>query len=109
DPAGQLPLDPTGQTLDRVDDSLWREGNAYVAIKWAPRFVLVGGYEFTTLFKEQQNKHNFFNVSFQWNITPATSLRVFYGGQRPRLKCISGVCRTFPAFEGGRLELVVRL
>ena len=36
-------------------------------------------------------------------------IRVFVGGTRGGLKCISGVCRDFPAFTGGRLEVVVRL
>ena len=73
------------------------------------RLVLVGGYEFTTLQQESQNKHDFWNGSLQWNITPATSVRLFAGGNRPGLKCISGVCRVFPAFQGVKLEVVVRL
>ncbi len=115
DLAGNLPLDPTldpavaMQANARIDDSEWREGNVYVAVKWAPRFVLAAGYEFTTLFKELQNQHNFFNGTFQWNITPATSIRIFGGGMRPGLKCVSGVCRVFPAFNGVKLEVVVRL
>ncbi len=44
-----------------------------------------------------------------WNITPATSLALFGGGNRPGLKCVSGVCRDFPAFQGVRLEFVLRL
>ena len=97
------------RALETPDDNQWTEGNAYVSLKWTPHLILVGGWEFTTLAKEQANKHQFFNASVQWDITPATSLRVFYGGVRPGLKCISGVCRDFPAFEGGKLELVVRL
>lgn len=87
----------------------WREGNVYLSLKWAPRFILAGGYEFTTAVQESGHTHNFFNGSFQWNITSGTSIRLFAGGQRPGLKCISGVCRVFPAFEGAKLEVVVRL
>ena len=45
----------------------------------------------------------------QWNITTASSIVVCAGGERGGLKCISGVCRDFPAFTGARLELVLRL
>jgi hypothetical protein len=45
----------------------------------------------------------------QWNITPATSHRLWVGGTRGGHKCISGVCRDFPPFTGARLEAVVRL
>ena len=31
------------------------------------------------------------------------------GTQRGGIKCISGVCREFPAFAGGRIEVVGRL
>jgi hypothetical protein len=36
-------------------------------------------------------------------------LEATVGTQRGGLKCISGVCRDYPAFAGGRLELVARL
>jgi len=87
----------------------WREGNVYVSLKWSPRLVASLGYEFTTLVDATNSIHNFFNGALTWNITPATSLGVFAGGNRPGLKCISGVCRVFPAFQGARLELTLRL
>ena len=52
---------------------------------------------------------HFFNGSVQWNFTTASSLRLFAGGTRGGLRCISGVCREFPPFTGALLELVVRL
>ena len=90
-------------------DNEWREGNVYVSLKWAPKLVLSAGYEFTTIAKEQANTHHFFNGQILWNITSGTSLALFAGGNRPGLKCVSGVCRDFPAFQGVRLEFVLRL
>ena len=90
-------------------DNAWTEGNVYVALRWAPKLVISAGYEFTTNAQEEHNTHHFFNGSILWNITSSTSLTLFGGGNRPGLKCVSGVCRVFPAFEGVRLELVVRL
>jgi hypothetical protein len=36
------------------------------------------------------------------------SLKLFYGRGRGGLRCVSGICRVFPAFEGLRAELSVR-
>jgi len=36
-------------------------------------------------------------------------IKVFYGQSRSGLRCVSGVCRIFPAFEGFRTELTFRL
>ena len=80
----------------------------YLALRWASKLVLSAGYEFTTNPGERQNRHDFFNGSVLWNITTATSVMVFAGGMRPGLRCVSGVCRNFPAFQGVRLEVVVR-
>ena len=97
------------ETLPGAGDNQWREGNMYVSLKWSPKLALTGGYEFTTIPKESANTHNFFNGSLLWNITSSTSLALFVGGNRPGLKCISGICRDFPAFQGARLEFVLRL
>jgi hypothetical protein len=86
----------------------WTEGDAYVAVKWTPYLVATLGYEWTTL-QSTAATHHYFNGAVQWNITTASSIRVFVGGTRGGLKCISGVCRVFPPFTGARLELVLRL
>jgi len=86
----------------------WTEGTAYLALKWTPHLIVAGGYEWTTRPSADATQH-YFNGSVQWNITTASSLRVFVGGNRGGLRCISGICRDFPAFSGARLELVVRL
>ena len=105
-------IETQGQVLIRRERLLmvppWTEGNAYVALKWTPYLVASVGYEWTTL-QSTAATHHFFNGSLQWNITTASSIKVFVGGTRGGLKCISGVCRVFPPFTGARLELDVRL
>lgn len=96
------------ETIPGSGDNTWLEGNAYIAIKRAPHVVVAAGYEFTTLPKESLNRHHFINGSVQWNVRSDTALRVFAGGQRPGLRCISGLCRDFPAFSGVRAEVVLR-
>jgi hypothetical protein len=86
----------------------WSEGQAAVALKRASRFALSAGYEFTTLASEEQNRHHFGNVAALWYLSTASSVRLFVGGQRPGLRCVSGLCRMFPAFNGVRLEFVLR-
>ena len=112
-----LSLEAQGFALFREGDktfdsagrpSRWTEGNAYVAFKWTPHLVLTAGYEWTTRPSPRVNQ-NFFNGAVQYNFTTASSLRLFVGGTRGGLKCISGVCRDFPSFTGAQLELVVRL
>ncbi len=112
-----LSIEAQGQALFRRGDRVqnadgsvasWTEGDAYVALKWTPYLVFSGGYEWTTRPSTRLNQ-NYFNGAVQWNITTASSIRVFVGGTRGGLKCISGVCRDFPAFTGARLEVVVRL
>jgi hypothetical protein len=102
-------------TATRSDGSTyspsWTEGTAYLALKWTPYLIGAAGYEWTTrpIGKDVPPTHHFFNGSLQWNITTASSIRLFVGGNRGGIRCISGICRDFPAFTGARLEVVVRL
>ena len=43
-----------------------------------------------------------------WDLTDASSLRLFVGSARGGLKCVSGVCRAFPPFDGARLTATLR-
>jgi hypothetical protein len=99
--AGDKSIDASGRPAH------WTEGNAYLALKWTPYLVFTGGYEWSTRPSPRVNQH-YFNGAAQWNFTTASSLRLFAGGTRGGLKCISGVCRDFPAFTGAELDLVVR-
>ncbi len=113
----RLSIEAQGFALFRQGDKVidnagnpasWTEGNAYFALKWTPHLVFTVGYEWSTRPATAINQH-YVNGAIQWNITTASSIRVFAGGTRGGLKCISGVCRNFPSFTGAQLELVVRL
>jgi hypothetical protein len=43
-----------------------------------------------------------------WEASRVFTLRAVGGSQRGGLKCVAGVCRDFPAFTGGRLEVLAR-
>lgn len=84
----------------------WREGENYLSLQWAPMFTAAFGYEYST---EGGDWKHFYNGLLQYRVTTDTVIRTFVGQTRPALRCVSGVCRQFPAFEGAKLEVVVRL
>ena len=86
-------------------EQAWREGEHYTALKIAPKWVFSQGIEYTTL---AGLPTMYFNGSFLYRFTSQSNLRVLVGQQRGGLKCVSGVCKVFPAFEGARAELTLR-
>lgn len=88
------------ETLDA-----WWEGENYTALQWSPHLTAAFGYEYTT---QEAVPPNYFNGSVTWRFDSDTSVRLFVGQQRGAQRCISGVCRQFPPFEGAKAEAVVR-
>lgn len=83
----------------------WWEGENYAALQWSPHLIVAFGYEYLT---QVGHPTNYYNGSIKWRIDSDKSLRLFVGQQRGALRCISGVCREFPPFEGAKAEAVVR-
>ena len=69
--------------------------------------------EFATAYQARQQRlrhmQGFYRTRLEGTETTDTVIRTFVGQTRPALRCVSGVCRQFPAFEGAKLEVVVRL
>lgn len=86
-------------------DEQFREGNLLVGLR-LPYFSASAGYDYTT--EPVQPKRDYFNGVLQWDPTPSSSLRFFAGAARGGLKCLSGVCRTFPPFEGVKVVATLR-
>lgn len=107
----------------------WREGQTYLALKYASKWSGVVGHEYSTRpsqitpagvssasddplrvlrFLPTDGVQHFMNVGGQIKFSDAVMLRFLFGEQRAALKCVSGVCRFFPAFTGARSELIVR-
>ncbi len=51
---------------------------------------------------------DFFAGHLNYEISEAFTVRGVGGSQRGGLKCVNGVCREYPSFSGGRLELIAR-
>lgn len=116
------------------DENAWTEGENYTALQWSPYLSLIFGYEYlireqcqpgrsATLTKDarpEKDVCHFVNGGVQWRAgTPSggaakvlsqlfNTVNVFVGQRRAALRCVSGVCRQFPPFEGARLEITSR-
>lgn len=88
-------------------DHEFREGTLSVGFRVRPWITVAGGYDYTT--EPTQPKRDYFHGTFAWDVTPSSSLRLFVGSARGGLKCVSGVCRVFPPFEGVKLTATLRL
>ena len=80
----------------------WREGENYLSAIYSPKVTVAFGFEYST--KEDKN---YYNGLVQYRFTTDSLMRLFVGQTRPALRCVSGVCRQFPAFEGVKLEAIV--
>lgn len=113
--AGDFSLSALGYHRHRFEPdsrvSPWYEGENLVALNWSPHFSFIFGYEYTTV---DGAPPHYFNGGIQfrsksrdeWYEQLTDLVRVFVGQRREALRCVGGVCRVFPAFEGARLELV---
>jgi hypothetical protein len=83
----------------------WNEGESYAALKIAPKWVVTQGFEYTSF---SGSPATYLNGALLYRFTGSDSVRLFVGQQRAGLRCVSGVCKMFPAFEGARVEVTVR-
>ncbi len=110
----QYSVEVTGQHRLRYEDSAnvresegnvaWHEGQNYIALQ-NTKWVLAQGFEYTT---KVGLPTYYFNGSILYRLTEKNIIKILVGEQRGGLKCVSGVCRVFPAFEGARAELTLR-
>jgi hypothetical protein len=83
----------------------WREGEHINALKVAPKWVFTQGFEYTT---KVGLPTYYVNGGVLYKFTSDSNIRLYAGQNRGGLKCVSGICRVFPAFSGARAELTLR-
>ncbi len=83
----------------------WFEGQHLTGLDWAPHLSVAFGTEYSS---NPSVPSTYFNGQVTYKITPASSVGVFVGQRRGALRCVGGVCRVFPPFEGARLDATVR-
>ncbi len=94
----------------------WVEGENYTGLSIAPHWVITQGFEYSTrdlppnvkVLGVDYPSWLYLSLGGIYKFTKDSNLKLFVGQQRGGLKCISGVCRIFPPFEGARLELTLR-
>lgn len=84
----------------------WSEADVYVGARLGTAFSVTLGFEGTG---QRGRAPTYGNVALSWNPIERGGLRLFAGQQRGAMRCVSGVCREVPPFEGLRLEWAMRL
>ncbi len=112
--AGPYSIELTGrhrirrEELQNIRDGAekpWRQGEHYTALKIAPKWVISQGFEYTT---QLGFPTYYFNGALFYRFTSDSNVKLFVGQQRGGLKCVSGICKVFPPYEGARVELTLR-
>lgn len=95
---------------ERDDYGTWleyRRGTTGLSLDWAGVGGVIGTFEYDT--EQARWDHWFGSFGLQWFAFDWLTVRAKIGSQRGGLKCLGGVCRQFPPFDGARLEFVFRL
>jgi hypothetical protein len=120
-----LTLTAQGVHRHRYEPSLardsWNEGENYTALQWSPHFAFIFGYEYLGrpgCTPDPETKLcNYFSGGLQFRAADLNdevigkifdSISLFVGQRRGAIRCVSGVCRQFPPYEGAKLEIVSR-
>jgi len=83
----------------------WLEGDELITVNASRRLSLALGFEYDT---NPQVSPTYVNGQIVYKLKSDTSLSLFGGQRRGALRCVGGVCRVFPPFEGARLDLTAR-
>lgn len=92
------------QTLSGVPEP-WVELQQLVGIDYAPHLTFGAGFEYTG---NPQFAPTYFNGTVGYNFNSSSNISLFAGQRRGGLRCVSGVCRVYPPFEGVRLDATFR-
>ena len=79
----------------------WFEGEHVVGVDWGSAWSFAAGFEYDT---NPLPPDWFVNGTVRFRPTPGTSIALFVGQRRGSLRCVGGVCRNVPGFEGARLD-----
>lgn len=83
----------------------WYEGEELLGVEWAEHSTLGLGAEYDT---RPGVPGSYFNIELSHRPTSATRIVVFAGQRRGAQRCVGGICRLYPPFEGVRLDVSTR-
>ncbi len=93
------------QAIGGPDDP-WIVGQTVNALEVAPFGNVAFGFEYDT---DPRTPNLYFNGQLTYRMTSDSNVSLFVGQRRGAQRCVAGVCRVFPPFEGARLDLTLRL
>jgi hypothetical protein len=83
----------------------WHEGEEVLGVEWAEHSSLGLGAEYDT---RPGVPDTYFNVEVSHRPTPSSRVALFAGQRRGAQRCVGGICRLYPPFEGVRLDVAMR-
>jgi hypothetical protein len=83
----------------------WSQGDELVGFDYAPHWSAAVGFSYDT---NPAVPPTYVNGQLTYRISSDSSLSLFVGQRRGALRCVGGVCRVFPPFEGASLDLTLR-
>jgi len=92
------------QTLGGPDGP-WAEGENAIALTWPWALTTSVGIEYDT---SPLSPRTYLHGLVHWRMSSSNSLALFVGQRRGAMRCVAGVCRRYPPFEGARLDLTVQ-
>lgn len=95
------------RTLASIGEaSDYARGSTLAGIEKSGLGALTVEYGYDTQDESGDARNHFLAAIVDWHLSDDLRLRALGGTQRGGLKCIGGVCRIFPEFAGGRLDLI---
>lgn len=84
----------------------WRQGTLAISFRKRPWFAVSGILDYTTEAGQPQVWYP--GGTAEFDFTESSNIRIFAGASRGGLRCVSGVCRVFPPFQGVKGTLTLR-
>ena len=104
-----LSLHVTNDTEFRtLGDAAYQRGTLITSVEKAGLGTLAFEFGYDTQSQSADQANFFYAGHVRWEMSDHFTLTAVGGTQRGGIKCLSGVCRQWPAFAGGRLELISR-
>jgi|GEM_PF-870275 len=98
----------TNTQVWQLGEQIWMQGSTFLGVERAGQWGLT--YELGVDGRNQSIdiQNTFHALIASVDVIHNTRLRATVGSQRGGIKCVAGVCREFPSFAGGQLEVVTR-
>jgi hypothetical protein len=91
---------------ENLPEEAWREGTLGLTATLFQDFVAAAALDYST--RPTYDRDWFPSGSLEWKYAGGSSLKLFGGATRGGLRCVGGVCRVLPPFNGAWLQWIHR-